>query len=144
MTRLLLIILALLCLQTFAPAEEHTATRFTYVDVYIDSKDKPLAAWQLEFSAGASVAIVGIEGGEHPAFKEPPYYDPAAMSHERVILAAFSTARDLPTGRTRVARIHLQITGDVKPRYQAKPTTAAGSDGKAIPVTVSVQEGDAK
>src|SRR5215471_20061320 len=66
--------------------------RFVAVGVYVDSKQKSLAAYQIEFSVTNTVAkIVGIEGGEHQAFLEPPFYDPKAMQHERVIIAAFST-----------------------------------------------------
>jgi len=86
-----------------------------------------------------SVEIVGIEGGEHPAFVEPPYYDPAAMANDRVILAAFSTGKDLPHGRVRVARVHVQVSGGVEPKYEAKLVTAGSIDGKPIPATVSVQ-----
>ena len=71
------------------------AIRFEAIDVFIDSGDQPLAAWQLELSCHTKdVEIVGIEGGEHPAFKEPPFYDPRAMNNNRVILGAFSTDSD--------------------------------------------------
>ena len=70
-----------------------TALRFRTVDIYVDSKQQSVAAYQLEWTTpGGDAKIVGIEGGENPAFKEPPYYDPKAIQHERVILAAFSTA----------------------------------------------------
>ncbi len=101
---------------------DRSATRFTTVDIYLDSGDMPLAAYQLQFKATeGEVKIVGIEGGEHDAFSEPPYYDPEAIQRERVIIAAFNTsdASQLPAGRTRVATIHL--TGDrrnVQPQYQ--------------------------
>ena len=36
--------------------------RFLSVDVFIDAKDAPLAAYQLEFTASPGVKIVGIEG----------------------------------------------------------------------------------
>jgi hypothetical protein len=83
------------------PAASDVAVRFLTVDIFVDTKDKPLAAYQIEFSATNTVAkIVGIEGGEHPAFRDAPYYDPKALQQERVILAAFSTEPDnrLPTG----------------------------------------------
>jgi len=56
--------------------------------------------------------IVGIEGGEHPAFREPPMYDPKAMQHERVIIAAFNTAPsdELPRENAS-ATIHLEAKG---------------------------------
>jgi hypothetical protein len=85
---------------------------------------------------------VGIEGGEHPAFKEPPYYDPKAMQKERVILAAFNTAKDsdLPKGKTRVATIHLQIYGPETPKFFLKLQTAANSQGKRISAEAAFEE----
>ena len=97
--------LALLCCGLAAgllaqqPAIEEGRSRFGAVDIYVDSGSTPLAAYQLEFAATNGVAkIVGIEGGEHAAFRQPPFYDPKAIQHERVIIASFSTApaTDLP------------------------------------------------
>jgi hypothetical protein len=111
------------------------------MDVFVDAGAKSLAAYQLEFKAvGGQVRIVGIEGGEHAAFKEPAFYDSKAMQQERVILAAFSTARNLPVGKTRVATIHLQITGETKPEWTAKLVTIADASGKRIAATVEVKE----
>ena len=120
------------------------AVRFRAFDVVIDSGDAALGAYQLEIAAGAGdVKIVGIEGGEHPAFARPPYYDPKAMRGDRVILAAFSTRKDLPKGRTRVARIHVQVTGDAPVDFTATLTAAASSDGARIEANLSViQQGE--
>ncbi len=119
------------------------AIRFTHVDVSIDSKSEPLAAYQFELAAEkGDVKIVGIEGGEHAAFKAPPYYDPAAMSQDHVIIAAFNTGKDLPKGKTRVARVHVQITGETKPEYVIKLEVAASSEGQPLnSATASVMEG---
>jgi len=125
-----------------APAE---SVRFEAVHVYVDSKDQPLAAYQFELvDKSRTIKIVGIEGGEHAAFKQPPYYDPAALMNKRVIIAAFNTGRDLPRGKTRVATIHVQLTGDRKPEYEVKLQVAASSDGRHIPATVSLGQGEAK
>ena len=115
--------------------------RFLSVDLIIDSKDQPLAVYQLDFTASQGVTIVGIEGGAHEAFKNPPYFDPAAIQHERVIIAAFSTAEaeKLPRGKTRVATIHLQITGDGEPTFELKPSVIATIDGKAIEASATVE-----
>ena len=78
---------------------------FTAVDVYIDSP-KPLAAWQVEIRTAAT--IVGVEGGEPKAYAEPPFYDPKALQGGRIVLAAFTTDAAPPSGRIRVARLHLQ------------------------------------
>ena len=90
------------------------------------------------------IKIVGVEGGEHPAFKEAPYYDPAALMNERIIIAAFNTGADLPTTRTRIATIHLQITGDAEPQYDLILTTAADTDGEEMAAKITLQTGEDK
>jgi hypothetical protein len=124
------------------PSETQPAgVRFEWLDFYIDSGDAPLAAWQFELSGDVDTfQIVGIEGGDHVAFAQPPYYDPAALRNHRVILAAFSTDESLPTGRTRVARVHVMIEGD-QPKYLVDLTVAATADGSEIPVEILTEEG---
>ena len=136
----------LLCLAAQARAQEEArerpAVRFEAVDVYVDSGTQALAAYQFELTAkDGKAAIVGVEGGEHPAFKEAPYYDPAALQRDRIIIGAFNTGRDLPTGRTRVARVHLQVSGGEKPVYTVTLNVAASSEGARIPATATVEQG---
>jgi hypothetical protein len=115
--------------------------RFEAIDVFVDSGNHRLAAWQLELkSTGDDLRIVGIEGGEHPAFKEPPYFDKRAMNNNRVIIAAFSTEDNLPSGRSRVARIHVQIQGPGGRTWLSELTTAAIADGTRIPAAISLQK----
>ena len=137
--------LVLLMFAALLPAaEDGTKTpRFQAFDVFVDSGSQPLAAYQIEITAPKeTVKIAGIEGGEAQAFREPPYYDPKAMQHERVILAAFSTsaADKLPKGRTRVATIHMQIAGEQPPRFVVKLQTAATVNGKKIAADAVVEE----
>jgi hypothetical protein len=125
------------------PAIEEGRTRFRAVDIYVDAGTTPLAAYQIEFAATNGLArIVGIEGGEHPAFRQPPFYDPKALQHERVIIASFSTApaTDLPAGKTRVATIHYQTTGAQPPRFELKLQTAGDPQGNKISAQVSLEE----
>ena len=120
-----------------------SSMHFRAVDIYVDSGATPLAAYQLEFSVTNGFArIVGIEGGEHPAFKEPPFYDPKAMQEERVVIAAFSTEKpeNLPKGKTRVATIHLETSGPEVPAFQLKLQTAGDSAGNKISVAATFQE----
>jgi hypothetical protein len=125
------------------PADASGNTRFGHVDVYIDAGDAGLAAYQCDIAATAGdVTLVGIEGGEHAAFKEPPYYDPRALGRKHVILGAFSTASDVPRGKTRIARLMVQITGATKPVYEAKVQVAASPDGKPVPATISVSDSE--
>jgi hypothetical protein len=124
-----------------------TRVRFSAVDVFVDSGAQPLAAYQLTFTATrGDVKIVGIEGGEHPAFKEAPYYDPQAIQQERAILAAFNTdaAEQLPKGRTRVATVHVQVRGAIEPAYAVKFETAANNQGAAVTARTSFQERNTK
>jgi len=141
------LVLLLLCtLVVVAHAQEVQPTNtihFRSVDIFVDANEKPLAAYQLEFTAtGGDAKIVGIEGGEHVAFKPAPFYDPKAIQRERVIIGAFSTAAadKLPTGKTRVATIHLQTTGEQTVRYEVTIKTAATTNGKKITVTTTAEE----
>lgn len=121
-----------------------SAVRFAAVDVYIDAGDWPVAAYQFELSASAGeFKIVGIEGGEHAAFAEPPYYDPAALNRDRVIIAAFNTGDDLPSGKVRVARVHVQVIGEPSPTYDVKLIVVADADGEAITAKASWQPAQA-
>lgn len=120
------------------------ASRFEAIDVFVDSGNHRLAAWQLDIRSTANdVQIVGIEGGEHSAFAEPPYYDQRAMNNNRVIIAAFNTGDNLPSGRSRVARIHVQIRGSGARTWLAELTTAATADGTKIPAEISIEKAKA-
>jgi hypothetical protein len=132
---------AALCAQQ--PASEEGPSRFCAVDIFIDSKNAPLAAYQIEFFATNGVAkIVGIEGGDSGAFHEPPFYDAKAIQHDRVIIAAFNTssAEKLPSGKTRIATIHLQIVGDAMPQYQLSLQVVANPDGNKISANATFEE----
>jgi len=118
--------------------------RFAPLHIYLDSGNQPLAAFQFELKAAAGqIKIVGVEGGQHKAFKEAPYYDPAALyKSNRIIIAAFNTGRDLPKGRTRIATIHLQIIGEAEPDYELKLTVAADADAKEVPAKITFEKGE--
>ena len=119
------------------------AVRFAPLHIYLDSGDKPLAAYQFELKAAAGqIEIVGVEGGEHEAFSEAPYYDPAALAQDRIIIAAFNTGRNLPAGRTRIATVHLQIKGDVEPAYELNLIVAGDADGEEIPAELTFEKGE--
>jgi hypothetical protein len=125
-----------------ADATAPPALRFVPVAVRIDTGGRPLAAWQVEIRiASGDARIVGVEGGEHPAFAEPAYYDRAALRERRIVLAAFHTGNDLPSGTTRVATLHLAVTGDADPTFDAELVVAAGPDGRRFAASVSIGEG---
>lgn len=117
----------------------HTIS-FRYVDIFIDSGATPLAAYQFEFiTLRGDAKLVGVERGDNAGFQDPPYYDPAALQGGRVIVGSFNTGDQLPLGKVRVARLHLQITGAAQ--FQAKLIVAGNKDGAAIAATVSFVEG---
>lgn len=101
---------------TTAIEQDALTVRFAAIDLVLGLPDgAELGSYQVELAPldnkVAQIRVVGIEGGEHAAFKTPPFYDPKAIGNERVILAAYSTAAELPTGRSRIARVHYEITG---------------------------------
>ena len=130
-----------------APAPAAPASAFRYLDVFIDTQGAPLAAYQFELVAPKGVQLVGIEGGEHKAFANPPYHDPKALvDGERIVIAAFDTGADLPAGKTRVARLSVRVEDrQAKPEYHVTLQVAASSDAKPIEGgTVSISEGAAQ
>jgi hypothetical protein len=141
---LLLATLALTPTPQPPPAIPATQPRFGYVDIFIDSHDKALGAYQFELKATTGrVTVVGIEGAADGTFaKSPPYYDRAAMGHDRVIIAAFSTEAKLPVGRTRVARVHVMIeelSEEAKPKYAVHLIAAADAEGNVIQPNINAQ-----
>jgi hypothetical protein len=128
------LVLLLACL---LPVPAHAAS-FRPVAVYVDSGDAPLAAYQVEIIARGA-EIVGVEGGDAAAFHAAPYYDPAALKGGRIIIAAFSTGSDLPSGKTRVATLHMRET-DAAPAYEIQLIVAASTGGTRISPTVSLDQ----
>jgi len=148
-TRMMAVLLAALAggaMLASGPQDDGVAgerTRFEYVDVIVDSGSLPLAAYQVEVSGAAGrVKIVGIEGGQHAAFGGAPYYDPEAMRHERVVIAAFSLGDDLPAGPTRVARVHVMVTGDGPAGFTASLAAGATRGAKKIEASVRLEQGE--
>jgi hypothetical protein len=101
-------------------------SRLETVDVYIDTGDQPLAAFQFELTSNAK--IVGIENGVLD--DTPPYYDPAALQGGRIIVADFTTAPNPPSGKIRVAT--LMFYAEAKSEYVVKLVAAAVPGGKRM------------
>ncbi|HEX6812807.1 MAG TPA: hypothetical protein VF384_14370 [Planctomycetota bacterium] len=146
MTRLLLTLL--LCWfgasAGVAPQEPGSPT-FAAFDVFVDSGNKALGAWQFEWVVKAGNAkIVGVEGGAAAAFAQAPYYDPAALQSGRIVIAAFSTQKDLPVGRTRIARVHLLIGSGASPQFEVQLHACADGQGEPLAATVAWQKMESK
>jgi len=120
-----------------APAPD-ADVRFEAVDVFVDAGESPLSAYQFDLATpareGWQASIVGVEGGEHPAFRKAPYYDPAALHAGRIIIAAYSVDEALPTGRTRVARLHMELRrvagAPAAEAFDMRPPPAAPASSK--------------
>ena len=146
MRKLSLVFVVGLLLVTAVCAQDDAAiaVRFDAIDVYVQTGNEPIAAYQLDLQAAkGNVTIVGIEGGDADVFAAPPFYDPLAIQNDRVIIAYFSTANlnALPSGKVRIATIHVQINGDVEPEYDAKLNIAATVDGKPIDAELLLETG---
>lgn len=129
-----LVVLVLLLVVAPASAE---GLRFVPLDVFVDTGGQRMAAYQLEVRLhGAEIA--GVEGGDVPAFAAAPYYDPAALRGNRIKLAAFSTAQDLPKGRTRVAVLHVVESGGERARWDVASVLATDSAARTIEAHVDV------
>ncbi len=137
----LLAALACLSLGAVLSAGEDAAVKpaspgvsFRAVDVWVDSGEKSLAAYQVEVGYDAKrVEIVGVEGGEPAGFREAPHFDEAGRTGGRIVLAAFVPADSQAVkGAQRVARLHLQVKGAAAPELSVKLVTTAQPGGERI------------
>ena len=123
-------------------AGANAAPRFEALEIWIDAA-QPVAAWQFELrDANGFTKIVGVENGGSDAFGDAPYYDRNAINSgdaERVIVADFSLADELPSGRFRLATIHVMVDGG-DPDFELTLVTVADRDGRRIDASISVRE----
>jgi hypothetical protein len=112
------------------------AITFGTLDVYVHVNGA-LGAWQVELEAErAGAKIVGVEGGEG-VYANAPFYDPKALQGGRIVLAGFSLEEKLPTGRVKVATVHLQEMGG-NARFESRLIVAADAEGKKLNADLSV------
>ncbi|MEM7314591.1 MAG: hypothetical protein AAF497_15705 [Planctomycetota bacterium] len=126
---------------TLEPAGD---VRFAAFDL-IAEVASPLAAYQVELISNSDdCQIVGVEGGDHAAFAEPPFYDSAALNNSRIAIAAYSTDSDLPNGQVRLARIHIQCLSGHEPEFEIRPIVVAAPDGASLPAEfkLRIAQGD--
>jgi hypothetical protein len=139
-----LIVLCAACAWQTSAAQHDDSGRFAAVDVYLDSSE-PVAAWQFEFSSRKGLMkVVGVENGESAAFGGTPYYDREAVqlgTADRIIVADFSLADTdlLPSGRIRIATLHLMLAGTDVPPFDLHLITAVTRDGRTIDASISLE-----
>jgi hypothetical protein len=137
----LAVVCALTVLSTTAQPE---ASYFTTVDLFVVS-DTPVAAWQVELTERrGAMQIVGIERGDDSTFRDPPFYDRVALERsatDRIVLASFSLsdAAQLPRGRVRIARVHVRMTGEGAPDYEARLVAAGTAEGRPIDAQLNIE-----
>jgi hypothetical protein len=123
------------------PAVTDAAIRFAAIDIFIDSTE-PLAAWQFELrERSGTMTVVGVENGDSAAFATAPYYDLNAVQRgaaERIVVADFSTSAgaSLPVGSTRVATVHVRLTGARAPDYELRLIAAGDTEGRPIDAAI--------
>ena len=125
------------------PQSGKTDVRFAALDIYLETA-QPLAAWQFELrESSGQMRVVGVENGDSAAFGDAPYYDLAAVSKgaaDRIIVADYSTspAEELPTGRGRIATVHVRLDGPSDPDYVLILAAAGGTDGEPIKASIEL------
>lgn len=135
------------------PAGDKPATAkptFATIDITLDPLGKPLGAYQFELtSADPTFKIVGVSGGDHPAFDHgrPPYFDPVVLQGlgDRLILAEYAlpnlAADQLPTRPLRIASVGVvfdrQVDNDEPPQVTLKLITAGDAAGNKIDAKLS-------
>jgi len=118
--------------------------RFVAVDIYLTSP-APVAAWQFELNdTNGVMKIVGVENGDSDAYPRAPYFDREAVqlgTADRIVVADFSISDDeeLPSGRIRIATLHLMLTGPNEPDFDLSLVVAAMRDGQAIDASISLE-----
>jgi hypothetical protein len=134
---ILLAVLLVMFAPSFAEQDEEPGPRFVTVDVYIDTGEERLAAWQFELECDeAEAKLAGVESGAVRFRQDPPFYDPEARETGRVIVGAFTLQADAPKGKVHVARLHMFEEGPGVPEYGTKLIAAAAPGGERIKVRI--------
>lgn len=138
--RLVVLIVLAVAAPCSADTDAAPAPRFLPLQIVLDSP-RALAAWQFELQdSNGAMQVAGIERGGHPAFPRAPYYDRDAVAGgnaSRIVVADFSLAEAsrLPTGRIRLATLHLMLEGE--PAFELRLITATTADGEVIEASIA-------
>lgn len=120
------------------------SVQFAAIEVFVDSAE-PLAAWQFELTESTgSMTVVGIENGDSAAYGRAPRYDLDAVAEnraDRIVVADYSLAnRDaLPSGRTRIATVHVRLMGTQAPDFKLNLIAAGNADGRPIAAVADLE-----
>ena len=119
---------------------------FTSVDIWVNSGEEALAAYQTEIVYDKNkIIVVGIEGGEKNGFKRAPFYDLKGMKSGRIIIASFiKNKQNALNGKARIARLHLQVSGEKYNDFSIKLMAAANVKGEKIQPSVKIIKTDKK
>ncbi len=115
------------------------SARFAAFDVFVDSGEQALGAWQFEWSAGGGVHVVGVEGGDG-VFAKAPYHDPATLESGHVTVAAFAVDGALPRGVCRVATMHVAIDDGATAAPAVILTACANGAGETVSGRITWKE----
>jgi len=130
--------------QLAASASANGAATFVACDVFVDSGDRALGAFQFEWLVRAGAAqIVGVEGGDG-VFAPAPFYDAAALQGGRILVGAFVTEGERPRGRNRVARVHLLVEAGPAPQFAVRLQACADDRGEALTAKIEWQQTETK
>ena len=141
MRTLIVSLLVVFLSPAFAQDED---ARFVAVNIYVDSAG-PLAAWQFELSnRNGPMKVVGVEKGDSAAYVRTPYYDREAVrlgDADRIVVADYSLAEaaDLPSGRTRIATVHLMIGDESAENLTLDLIAAATHSGQTAVASISYE-----
>jgi len=114
-------------------------SKFRFLDILIDSSDKPLTSYQFELKCDPDKCkIVGISNGDDKLFNKAPYYDSDAMNAGRIIIASLITDNNPPKGIINIARIHIQEEADEKFEYLVDLIAASTVKGKKITAKIFI------
>lgn len=127
-------------------ARHQGGNQFVAIDIFLESAE-PVAAWQFELdNPHGPMKVVGVENGESSAFGDAPYYDREAVRRgavDRIIVADFSLAEAsrLPSGRFRIATLHLMLDDANVPSFELDLVIAVTQDGRPIDAMLSYESG---
>jgi len=137
--------LAALCaLAALSLAAQPEAGQFAIVDVFVASTE-PVAAWQIELrERRGAMQVVGIERGDDPTFRDPPFFDRVVLERgvtERLVLASFSLSDAHSAARQLrgVARVHVRTTGAATADYELRLVAVGAADGRPIDAELSFE-----